>query len=90
MNLHFLTTCCQIKPDKGLNPDKSEITNLKHHLILKLGQINLKFQYSMTETFTTDVSNPFVNPDLSAMIPLWKTAEGSFVWDFEFGSLEFV
>jgi hypothetical protein len=27
-----------------------KIPNLKHHLILKLGQINLKFQYSMTET----------------------------------------
>jgi len=27
-----------------------KIPNLKHHLILKLGQINHKFQYSMTET----------------------------------------
>jgi len=25
------------------NPDKPEITNYKHHLILKLGQINSKF-----------------------------------------------
>ena len=30
---------------KGLNPDKPEITNYKHHLILKMGQINSKFQY---------------------------------------------
>jgi len=27
-----------------------KIPNLKHHLILKLGQIYHKFQYSMTET----------------------------------------
>ena len=27
-----------------------KISNLKHHLILKLGQINHKFQYSLTET----------------------------------------
>jgi hypothetical protein len=27
-----------------------KIPNLKHHLILKLGQINHKSQYSMTET----------------------------------------
>jgi len=45
MKLLFLTTCCHIKPDKGLNPDKPEITNYKHHLILKLGQINSKLQY---------------------------------------------
>jgi hypothetical protein len=31
--------------DKGLNPEKPEITNNKHHLILKLGQINSKLQY---------------------------------------------
>jgi hypothetical protein len=38
MKLHFLTTCCQLKPDKDLNQDKPEITNYKHHLILKLGK----------------------------------------------------
>jgi len=27
------------------NPDKPEITNYKHRLILKLGQINYKLQY---------------------------------------------
>ncbi len=27
------------------NRDKPEITNYKHHLILKLGQINSKLQY---------------------------------------------
>jgi hypothetical protein len=27
------------------NRDKTEITNYKHHLILKLGQINSKLQY---------------------------------------------
>jgi len=27
------------------NPYKPEITNYKHHLILKLGQINSKLQY---------------------------------------------
>ena len=30
---------------KGLIPDKPEITNYKHHLILILGQINSKLQY---------------------------------------------
>ena len=34
---------CQNTPAKGLNPDKPEITNYKHHLILKLGQINSKY-----------------------------------------------
>jgi hypothetical protein len=28
------------------NPDKQEITNFKHHLILKLGQINSNIQNS--------------------------------------------
>jgi len=28
------------------NPDKPEITNYKHHLILKLGQINYNIQIS--------------------------------------------
>jgi hypothetical protein len=27
------------------NPDKPEITNYKHHLVLNLGQINSKLQY---------------------------------------------
>jgi len=27
--LAFLTPCCQRKSDKGLNPDKPEITNYK-------------------------------------------------------------
>jgi hypothetical protein len=31
---------------KELNPDKPEITNYKHHLILKLGQINYNIQIS--------------------------------------------
>ena len=31
----FLAGCCE-----ELSPNKPEITNYKHHLILKLGQIN--------------------------------------------------
>jgi hypothetical protein len=41
---NFFGTKCK-KTFKGLTPDKPEITNYKHHLILKLGQINSKLQY---------------------------------------------
>jgi len=34
LNLKFLAACYRKKPDKGLNPDKPEITNYKRHLIL--------------------------------------------------------
>jgi hypothetical protein len=40
---------------KGLNPDKPEITNYKHHLILKLGQINPKL-FIITETPGPDLT----------------------------------
>jgi len=72
------------------NPDKPEMTNYKHHLILKLGQINHKLQYSMTETLTTVVSLRFANPALPVMMQLGTTVEGLLVWNFEFGSLGFV
>jgi hypothetical protein len=45
----------------------------------------------MTKTFTTVVSHRFANPGLPVMMPLGTTVvEGSFVWNFEFGSLGFV
>ncbi len=44
----------------------------------------------MTKTFTTVVSHRFANPALPVMIHLGTTVDESFVWNFEFGSLEFV
>ena len=44
-HLHYLTTCCQIKSAKGLNPDNPEITNNKH-------QILNKFQITITKSQT--------------------------------------
>jgi len=74
----------------GLKPDRLEITNYKHHLILKLGQINSKFQYSITKAFTIVVSHRFANPVLPVMIPQGTTVNGLLFWNFEFGSLGFV
>ena len=42
MKLHFLTTCCQIKPDKDLNRDIAEITN--HKLQTNHNDRNSKYQ----------------------------------------------
>ena len=42
-NLNFLKACCQIKPAKGLNPDKPEIANYKH-------QITNKFQITISKS----------------------------------------
>ena len=44
----------------------------------------------MTKTFTTVVSHRFTSPALPVMVQLGMTVEGIFVWNFEFGSLEFV
>jgi hypothetical protein len=44
----------------------------------------------MTKTFTDVVSHRFANLGLPVMIPLSKTVDGSFVWNFEFGSLRFI
>jgi len=44
----------------------------------------------MTKTFTAVVLHRFTNSGLPVMMPLRTTAEGSFVWDFEFGSLGFI
>ncbi len=45
--LNFRVSNCYSSKNSVLypNPDKPEITNYKHHLILKLGQINSKLQY---------------------------------------------
>ncbi len=53
------------------------------------GQVDLKFQYSMTKTFTTVISHRLANPGLPVMMPWGFTVNGSFVWNFEFGSLGF-
>jgi hypothetical protein len=44
----------------------------------------------MTKTFTKVVSHRFTSPGLSAMMLLGTTVDGLIVWNFEFGSLEFV
>jgi hypothetical protein len=44
----------------------------------------------MIKTFTVLVSHHFANPDPPVMMLLGTTVAGSFVWNFEFGSLEFV
>jgi len=44
----------------------------------------------MTKTFTKVVSHLFLYLGLPAMMPLGITVGGSFVWNFEFGSLGFV
>jgi hypothetical protein len=44
----------------------------------------------MTKTFIRVVSNRYVNPGPPGMMPLGTLIEGLFVWNFEFGSLEFV
>jgi outer membrane phospholipase A len=66
------------------NRDKREITNYKHHLILKLGQINLKFQYPMTKTLNAVV--PYRCPNFSPLVIMsfGTNAGRSSVWNFEF------
>jgi len=44
----------------------------------------------MIKTITVLVSHHFANPDQRVMILLSTTVNGSYVWNFEFGSLEFV
>jgi len=44
----------------------------------------------MTKTFTRVVSHRFANPVLPVMSQLGTTADGLFVWNFEFESLGFV
>jgi len=44
----------------------------------------------MTKTLTTVDSYRLANPSFSEAVPLGTTADGSFVWDFEFGSLGLV
>ncbi len=53
-------------------------------------RVNLKFQFPMIKTFTVLVSHHFANPDPPVMMLVGTTVDGSFVWNFEFGSLEFV
>jgi hypothetical protein len=72
------------------NLDRPEITNYKHHLILKLGQINLKFQHPMTKAFNAVVSYHCPNFYLLEIMPFCTNAGGSSVWNFEFRSLLFV
>jgi hypothetical protein len=54
------------------------------------GQVNLKFQYSMTKMFTTSLLYRFVDPVLPGMIPWCAAQDLIFVWNFEFRSLEFI
>ena len=51
------------------------------------GQVNLKFQYPMTKTFTAIVPYRFAKLAVPAILPFGTNADGSFVWNFEFGSL---
>jgi hypothetical protein len=44
----------------------------------------------MTKTNSSVVSNRFANPSFQLMLLLDLNVEGSFVWDFEFWSLEIV
>ncbi len=44
----------------------------------------------MTKTFSQVMPNRFANPDLLVMMSLDLTAGRSYVWNFEFVSLEFV
>jgi hypothetical protein len=44
----------------------------------------------MTKTNASVESNRFANPSLQLMMLLDINVEGSFVWDFEFGSLGFI
>jgi hypothetical protein len=44
----------------------------------------------MTKTLTPVVIHRFINFGLLAAILSGSTAEGSFVWNFEFGSLGFI
>ena len=48
-------------------------------------QINLKYQYSMTKTFTTVVAHHFAKPAVPMTIPLGAKCDISSVWRFEFG-----
>jgi hypothetical protein len=40
----------------------------------------------MTKTLATALSQRFANANMAEMIPPVNTADGSFVWNFEFGS----
>jgi hypothetical protein len=53
-------------------------------------QINLKFQYPMTKTFSA--IGPYLYPSycLLLIMPFGTNTGGSSVLNFEFGSLEFV
>jgi hypothetical protein len=44
----------------------------------------------MIKTFTTVVTHLFASRGLPVMVRFDMTIEGLFVWNFEFGSLEFV
>ena len=72
-----------IRPSRLCKSIKSQISSTKL-------QINLKFQYSMTKTFTAVDSHRLPNPGLPVMMPLGITVKGLFVWNFEFESLGFV
>jgi len=44
----------------------------------------------MTKTFTTIAKHRFLNPVEHLVGPLGTLLDGSFVWNFEFGSLEII
>jgi hypothetical protein len=53
-------------------------------------QINLKFQYSMTKTFSAGVAFRCTNLCSPVIVPFCINACGAPVWSFGFGSLGFV
>jgi hypothetical protein len=53
-------------------------------------QKNLKFQYPMTKTFTAVGPYRFAKLALAVILPSGTNAGESGVWNFEFGSLEFI
>ena len=71
---------CYRRFDKKI---KSQISSTKL-------QINLKFQDSMTKIFVAVVPYRFGNFDPPVVIPFGTKVRESCVWNFEFGSLEFV
>jgi hypothetical protein len=72
---------------RGHNPgkcqSKSQISSTKL-------QINLKFQYPMTKTFHAVVPYRGISLCPLVIMPFGTNAGESCVWNFEFGSLEFV
>jgi hypothetical protein len=63
---------------------------LKSQIPSTKSQINLKFQFSMTQTFGAVVAYRCLNLGCPLMMPFHTNTGESGVWNFEFRSLEFV